>query len=50
MKRMSLLSRRACDTLNLVNLVAVDSVETADYYKDMNPTLFGGLSRMSDGD
>ena len=31
-QRRSLLSRRACDTLNLVKLVAVDSVETADYY------------------
>ena len=46
----SLLSRRACDTLNLVKLVAVDSVETADYYKDKNPNLFGGLGRMSGGD
>ena len=44
------LSRRACETLNLVKLVAVDSVETADYYKDNNPKLFGGLGRMSGGD
>ena len=36
-QRMSLPSRRACDTLNLVNLVAF---ETADYYKDKNPKLF----------
>ena len=49
---MSLLSRRACETQNLVKLVAVDSVETADYYKDKNPKLFGngGLCRMSGGD
>ena len=46
----SLLSRRACETLNLVKLVAVDSVETADYYKDKNPKLFRGLGRMSGGD
>ena len=26
--------------------MAVDSVETADYYKDKNPKLFGGLGRM----
>ena len=37
-------SRMACDTLNLVKLVAV---ETTDYYKDNNPKLFGGLGRMS---
>ena len=49
-QRRSLLSRRACETLNLVELVAVDSVETADYYKDNNPKLFGGLGRMSGGD
>ena len=49
-QRRSLLSRRACETLNLVKLVAVDSVETADYYKDNNPKLFGGLGRMSGGD
>ena len=30
--------------------MAVDSVETADYYKDKIPKLFGGLGRMSDGD
>ena len=30
--------------------MAVDSVETADYHKDNNPTLFGGLGRMSGGD
>ena len=30
--------------------MAVDSVETADYYKDNNLTLFGGLGRMSGGD
>ena len=42
-QRRSLLSRRACDTPNLVKLVAVDSVETTDYYKDNNPKLFGGL-------
>ena len=30
--------------------MAVDAVETADYYKDNNPKLFGGLGRMSDGD
>ena len=30
--------------------MAVDSVETADYNKDKNPTLFGGLGRMSGGD
>ena len=30
--------------------MAVDSVETADYYKDNNPKLFGGLGRMSGGD
>ena len=46
-QRRSLLSRGACETLNLVKLVAVDSVETADYYKDNNPKLFGGLGRMS---
>ena len=46
-QRRSLLSRRACETLNLVKQVAVDSVETADYYKDNNPKLFGGLGRMS---
>ena len=49
-QRRSLLSRRACETLNLVKLVAVDSVGTADYYKDNNPKLFGGLGRMSGGD
>ena len=49
-QRRSLLSRGACETLNLVKLVAVDSVETADYYKDNNPKLFGGLGRMSGGD
>ena len=49
-QRRSLLSRRACETLNLVKLVAVDSVETADYYKDKNPKLFGCLGRMSGGD
>ena len=49
-QRRSLLSRRACDTMNLVKLVAVDSVETADYYKDNNQKLFGGLGRMSGGD
>ena len=49
-QRRSLLSRRACETLNLVKLVALDSVETADYYKDNNPKLFGGLGRMSGGD
>ena len=49
-QRRSLLSRRACETLNLVKLVAVDSVETADYYKDNNAKLFGGLGRMSGGD
>ena len=49
-RRRSLQSRRACETLNLVKLVAVDSVETADYYKDKNPTMFGGLGRMSGGD
>ena len=36
--------------LNLVKLVAVDSVETTDYYKDKNPTLFSDLGRMSGGD
>ena len=46
----SLLSRRACETLNLVKLVAVDSVETTDYYKDNKPKLFGGLGKMSGGD
>ena len=30
--------------------MAVDSVETAEYYKDKNPKLFGGLGRMSGGD
>ena len=30
--------------------MAVDSVETADYYKENNPKLFGGLGRMSGGD
>ena len=30
--------------------MAVDSVETADYYKDNNPKLYGGLCRMSGGD
>ena len=49
-QRRSLLSRRACETLNLVKLVAVDSVETSDYYMDKNPKLFGGLGRMSGGD
>ena len=49
-QRRSLLSRRACETLNLVKLVAVDSVETADYYKDKNPKLLGCLGRMSGGD
>ena len=29
--------------------MAVGSVETADYYKDKNPKLFGGLGRMSGG-
>ena len=48
-RRRSLQSRRACETLNLVKL-AVDSVETADYYKDKNPKMFGGLGRMSGGD
>ena len=47
---MSLLSQRACETLNLVKLVAVDSVETTDYYKDKNPKQFGGFGRMSGGD
>ena len=36
-QRRSLLGRMACETLNLVKLVAVDYVETADYYKDKNP-------------
>ena len=45
--RKSFLSQRACETLNLVKLVAL---ETADYYKDNNPKLFGGLGRMSGGD
>ena len=27
--------------------MAVDYVETADYYQDKNPKLFGGLGRMS---
>ena len=36
--------------LNLVKLVAVDSVETADYYKDNKPKLFSDLGRMSGGD
>ena len=49
-QRRSLLSRRAGETLNLVKLVAVDSVETADYYKDKNPTLFGGFGRKYGGD
>ena len=49
-QRRSILSQRACETLNLVKLVAVDSVETADYYKDNYPKLFGGLGRMSGGD
>ena len=49
-QRRSLLSRRACDTLNLVKLVAVDSVETADYYKDKKPKLFSGLGRISGDD
>ena len=30
--------------------MTVDSVETAYYYKDKNPKLFGGLGRMSGGD
>ena len=30
-QRRSFLSQRACETLNLVKLMAVDSVETADY-------------------
>ena len=30
--------------------MGVDSVETADYYEDKNPKLFGGLGRMSGGD
>ena len=42
-QRRSLLSRRACETLILVKLVAVDSVETADYYKDKYQKLFGGF-------
>ena len=46
-QRRSLLSRRACETLNIVKLVAVDSVEIADYYKGNNPKLVGGLGRMS---
>ena len=49
-QRRSLLSRRACETLKLVKLVAVDSVETTDYYNDNNPNIFGGLGRMSGGD
>ena len=49
-QRRSLLRRSACETLNLVKLVALDSVETADYYKDKNPELFGGLGGMSGGD
>ena len=49
-QRRSLLSRRACETLNLVKLVAVDSVETAEYYKDKNPKLFSDLGRMSGGE
>ena len=39
-----------CETLNHVKLVTVDSAETADYYKENNPKLFGGLGRMSGGD
>ena len=49
-QRRSLLIRKACETLNRVKLVAVESVETADYYRDNNPQLFGGLGRMSCGD
>ena len=49
-QRRSLLSRMVCETSNHVKLVAVDSGETADYYKNKNPTLFGGLGRMSGGD
>ena len=30
--------------------MAVDSVETTDYYKDKNPKQFGGFGRMSGGD
>ena len=30
--------------------MAVDSVETAEYYKDKNPKLVGGLGRMSGDD
>ena len=33
-----------------MKLVAVDSDETADYYKDENPELFDGLGRISGGD
>ena len=49
-QRRLLLSRMAGETLNLVTLVAVDSLETADYHKYKNPKLFGGLGRMSGGD
>ena len=44
-QRRSLLSRHACKALNLVRHVAVDSVETADFYKRDNPKLLTGLGR-----
>ena len=45
-QRRSLLSRRACEALNIVRRVAVDSVETADFYQRENPKLVTGLGRL----
>ena len=42
----SLLSRRVCESLDLVRCVVVDSVDAADVYRRDNPKLCGGLGKM----
>ena len=45
-QKRSLLSRRVCESLDLVRRVVVDSVDAADVYRRNNPKLFGGFGKM----
>ena len=45
-QKSSLLGRRACDTLGLIKLVSIDTVESAEIYKRDYPKLFDGLGKI----